>query len=98
MRLGGLNYHRGIASRKPYLGDARRANFEVSQALGSEPGNAGVIREAVVAYETLHERDKSLQALRNAPAQLFEELNRFPDVKDLQQDPRFQELFQQRRK
>jgi tetratricopeptide (TPR) repeat protein len=81
-----------------FLGDVRRANFEVSQALGSEPGNAGVIREAVVAYETLHERDKSLEALRNAPAQLFEELNRFPDVKDLQQDPRFQELFQQRRK
>src|SRR5205814_956487 len=25
VRLGGLNYYRGVASRKPYLGDARRA-------------------------------------------------------------------------
>ena len=50
--------------------------------------------EAAIAYETLKQRDKTLELLRNAPIATLQELNHQPDVKELQQDPRFQQLLQ----
>ena len=77
-----------------FLGEAQRAGFEVSQALAMDADNSAVLREAALAYETLHQRERTLELLRNAPAQLLQELNHQPDVKDLQQDFRFQRLLQ----
>ena len=59
-----------------------------------DPENPAVMREAAIAYEFLKQREKSLELLRNAPVQLLQELNHQPDVKDLQQDPRFQQWLQ----
>jgi hypothetical protein len=59
-----------------------------------EPENAIVLREAAIMYEILHRREDTIRLLRNAPSRLLEELSRQPDVKDLQKDPRFQELLQ----
>ena len=77
-----------------FLKDARRAESEASQALAIEPENAMVMREAVITYEALHNRDTSLRLLANAPRPLLEELSHDPDVKDLQQDTRFVALLQ----
>jgi serine/threonine protein kinase/tetratricopeptide (TPR) repeat protein len=76
------------------LGDSSTALFEARQALSFEPENAIVMREAVLMYEVLHQREEALQVLRRAPRGLLGELSRQPDVKGLQQDARFQELIQ----
>ena len=77
-----------------FLGDAARAEFEMSQALAMQPENPSILREAATAYETLGQRDKTLAVLSRAPLPTLEELSRFPDVRDLQRDPRFAELLQ----
>ncbi len=82
-----------LALVSAFLGDSRRAQAEASQALAMEPDNAIVIREAAIMYEALHQREDTLQLLRNAPRHVLEELNRQPDVKGLQKDPSFQKLL-----
>jgi tetratricopeptide (TPR) repeat protein len=76
-----------------HLGEADRAAFETAQALGMEPGNGIVIRYAALTYDTVRQRDKAFEALRNATPRLLEELNRHPVAKDLRRDPRFLELM-----
>jgi predicted O-linked N-acetylglucosamine transferase (SPINDLY family) len=75
------------------LGDSSAARFEASQALSMEPENAIVMREAVIMYEVMQQREEALRLLRRAPRWLLGELSRQPDVKGLQQDSRFQELI-----
>ena len=76
-----------------FLGDRRRAGFEISQALATQPENPAIMREAATTYEVIGDREKTLEVLQKAPAQLLQELSRFPDVKDLQRDPHFAELL-----
>jgi serine/threonine protein kinase/tetratricopeptide (TPR) repeat protein len=83
-----------LALVSAFLGDSQRALAEASQALAMEPDNAIVAREAAIMYEALHQRIDTLRLLRNAPRHVLEELNRQPDVKDLQRDPSFQKLLQ----
>ena len=90
-RNAGFRVRLGLFSA--FLGEAGRAEFELSQALAMEPENPAVIREAAIAYETLRRREKTLELLKNAPAPLLQELSHQPDVKELQQDPRFQQLL-----
>jgi serine/threonine protein kinase len=75
------------------LGEPSRAEFEIKQALGMGSGNARVVRDAAVTFETLGEREKTLQVLANAPGRLLEELSSQPDMRDLQRDQQFQELL-----
>ncbi|HYL39312.1 MAG TPA: serine/threonine-protein kinase [Bryobacteraceae bacterium] len=75
------------------LGERDRAEFEITQALSMGAGNVRVLRDAVLTFEALEERDKTLQVLGNAPASLLEELSIQPDVRDLQRDRRFRELL-----
>jgi tetratricopeptide (TPR) repeat protein len=79
-----------------FLGDQRRAESELSQALSLEPENAGIMRESAIAYEFLGQLDKALAVLQNAPRYLLEDLNRQPDTKMLQKDARFQDLLQRK--
>lgn len=75
------------------LGETRRALSEVAQALAMEPGNAMVMRDAAMAFETLKQRDRTLQVLQTAPPDLLTELSRQPDVKELQRDERFRSMI-----
>jgi serine/threonine-protein kinase len=83
-----------LALVSAYLGDSGRAQAEAAQALAMEPENAIVLRGAAMTYEALHQRDETLRLLQRTPKRLLEELSRQPDMKDLQKDPRFQELLQ----
>ncbi|HEY1338380.1 MAG TPA: tetratricopeptide repeat protein, partial [Bryobacteraceae bacterium] len=85
--------HAALGLLAAFLHDRRRAEFEFSQALALEPENRVVIRDAAIGYEFLGDRDDALTALRKAPAHLLEELNRQPDVKELQNDPRFRSML-----
>jgi tetratricopeptide (TPR) repeat protein len=75
------------------LGDRRRAEFEIMQALAIGPNNARVLRDAVFTYEALGDRARTVQVLGNAPRGLLEELSSQPDLRDLQRDKGFQELL-----
>lgn len=74
------------------LGDRKRAEDEIDQALLFSPGDNNIKRRAVLTYEALHERDRSLAVLRTTTPEMLRELNSQPDLADLRQDPRFQQL------
>jgi tetratricopeptide (TPR) repeat protein len=74
------------------LGDFPRAEAEIRQALKASPGDNKVIELALLTYEVLHERDRAFLALNNATPELLLEVERYPDLADFCQDPRFQEL------
>jgi eukaryotic-like serine/threonine-protein kinase len=74
------------------LGDTQRAQSEIGQALKLSPGNKSVIRNAVLTYETLGQREQALAVLRGATPELIRELEHHPDLADLGSDSRFQQL------
>lgn len=74
------------------LGDRKRAEAEIRQALKSSPGDNQVIENAILTYEALTERDKAVAVLSSATPDLLRELERRPDLADFCRDPRFQVL------
>jgi hypothetical protein len=82
-----------LARVSALLGERGRAEFEIAQALSMNSGLTRVIRTAASTFEILGEREKTLQVLGNARWHLLDDLNRQPDMKDLQRDPQFQELI-----
>ncbi len=94
-----LGYPRGyVAYISARLGDRKRAEDEIAQALQISPGGTKVIRSAVLTYEALGERDRAMEALNGATPDLIRELNRQPDLADFSQDPRFRQLVAQNSK
>jgi eukaryotic-like serine/threonine-protein kinase len=86
-------YPRGfVAYCAVRLGDTRRSEAEISQAVTSSPDDKGVIRNAVLTYDVLGQRDKAVAVLGRATPELLHELQRHPDLADFCQDPRFKEL------
>ena len=73
-----------------FLGDQFRAEFELTQALAMDPENTFMLRDAIIAYESMGKRAKSLELARKAPPALLEELKRQPDLKKLKADLRFE--------
>jgi len=91
-----LGYPRGyVAYCSAQLGDTRRAEAEIGQAMRSSPGDKRVIRNAVLTFEALHQRDRAIAALKSATPELLHELERHPDLADFCQDLRFQQLVSQ---
>ena len=76
------------------LGDRQRAEDEIAQALQLSPGETKVIRNAVLTFEALGERDKAIQVLSSASPDLLRELDRQPDLADFRQDSRFKQLLE----
>jgi len=74
------------------LGDRRRGQQEIEQALQFAPNDKLVIRRAVLTYEMLGERDRALAIAETATADVLRELDRHPDLADFRQDSRFREL------
>jgi eukaryotic-like serine/threonine-protein kinase len=91
-----LGYDRGfVAYMAARLGDRKRAEDEIAQALRVSPGETKVIRNAVLTYETLGQRDLAIQSLQGATPQVLHELDRQPDLADFRLDPRFRQLVAQ---
>jgi tetratricopeptide (TPR) repeat protein len=78
-----------IAAR---LGDRKRAEDEIGQALQLSPDDNKVIRNAVLTYEALKERERAIQVLGGATPEVLRELDRQPDLAGFRQDSRFQQL------
>jgi tetratricopeptide (TPR) repeat protein len=78
------------------LGDRRRAESELVQALQQAPNNAWVLWTAVLTYEALGRRDDTLSVLAASPVGIVADVGRWPDVEDLHKDSRFRELLTSR--
>jgi serine/threonine protein kinase/tetratricopeptide (TPR) repeat protein len=88
-----LGYPRGyVAYIAARLGDRKRAEDEIAQALQLSPGETKVVRHAVLTYEVLGQRDRAIQVLEAATPDLFHELDRQPDLADFSRDSRFRQL------
>ena len=74
------------------LGDTRRGQDEIGQALELSPGDAEVILSAVLTYEAMGERDQAIKVLGLATPEVLEELNRHPDLADFRRDIRFRQV------
>ena len=86
-------YPRGfVAYCAARLGDDKRAETEIAQALKSSPGDNKVIENAALTYEALHQRDRAIAVLSKATPDLLRGLERHPDLADFCRDPRFQQL------
>ncbi len=71
------------------LGDRKRAEDEVSQALELSPADTKVILSAVLTFESLGQRDQAIRVLGLAGPDFLQEINRQPDLADFRRDPRF---------
>jgi hypothetical protein len=79
------------------LGDANRAESEISQALQlSQIDHADVRWMAVLTYEALGRRNDTFALLENASAEFLADLSRWPDLAGLHQDTRFIQLVASR--
>ena len=75
------------------LGDRRRAESEIAQALQLSPNDADVRWQAVITYEALGNRKGTLDLLSSSPNEVIAELSRWPDLADLHRDSRFLQLL-----
>jgi len=88
-----LGYPRGyVAYIAARLGDRKRAEDEIAQALQLSPGETKVIRSAVLTYEALGQRDRAIQVLDSATPDLLRELDRQPNLVDFSRDSRLRQL------
>ena len=74
------------------LGDSQRADFEIAQTLQVSGDDSDVSLMAVLTYEALGSREKTLALLTRLPTVLGQ-LNRYPELADLRRDPRFLQLL-----
>jgi serine/threonine protein kinase/tetratricopeptide (TPR) repeat protein len=77
------------------LGDRKRAEDEIRQALRLSPGDNTVIRRAILTYETLALRTQALAVAGTASPELLQNLKSDPDLADFCQDSRFTQLVDQ---
>jgi len=78
------------------LGNARRAESEITQALRLSPYDSNTRWMAAATYEALDQRDATLAVLSGAPDGVIADLSRWPDVAELNHDPRFLQLLASR--
>jgi len=89
-----LGYTRAyLAHFHSQLGERQAAESEISQALTFSPNGLAIRWIAVVVYEALGKRDSTLAVLSSASPELLADLNRWPDLADLQRDPQFKQML-----
>jgi hypothetical protein len=81
-----------VAYSAARLGDKKRAEDEIGQALRASPEDNTVIHRAVLTYEVLGLRAEGLAVLNAATPDLLRSLENDPDLADFCQDLRFRQL------
>jgi len=74
------------------LGNRARAESEIAQALHLSPEDADTRDMAVDTYEALGRRESALSILQTSPDAVLIDAVRWPDLAELHQDSRFQQL------
>jgi Flp pilus assembly protein TadD len=75
------------------IGERARAESETAQALQLSPNDAATQWMAVLTYEALGRRDDALKIVGASSGEILADLNRWPDLADLQKDSRFKQLL-----
>jgi tetratricopeptide (TPR) repeat protein len=75
------------------LGERRRAEAEVEQALQLSGGATNVRQMAALTYEALGLHDQTIMVIEDAPDALLRRLYRHRDLAELRKFPRFKELI-----
>jgi serine/threonine protein kinase len=75
------------------LGDRKRAELEIAQALQLSPESNVTRGAAVWTYEALGQRDDTLTILKTSSDDVLVDAARWPELADLHQDSRFQKLL-----
>jgi serine/threonine-protein kinase len=78
------------------LGQRSRAESEAEQALRLSSGDVEVARMIVLTYDALGESDRALELAEKLPDEMLRRLNRSPELADLPNNPRFQQLMHSR--
>jgi tetratricopeptide (TPR) repeat protein len=78
------------------LGDRKRAESEIAQALQLSPESNVTRGAAVWTYEALGDHEDSLAVLRASSDDVLMDAARWPGLADLHHDSRFQQLLAQR--
>jgi tetratricopeptide (TPR) repeat protein len=84
--------HASAAYIAAYLGDKKRAEDEIGQALRLAHDDNRVIDLAVITYEVIDLRSAALAVLEGATPEILAEMNREPDLAAFCRDSRFKEL------
>jgi len=79
-------------------GDRSGATFELDQAWEHSPDDKNVRRYGVLTFESLGERQRALEILRNSPPEVVDELERSWGTEQLQQDPGYDAAAAEARK
>jgi tetratricopeptide (TPR) repeat protein/TolB-like protein len=79
------------------LGDRNRAESEIAQALQLSPESNVTRGTAVWTYEALGQREDALAVLRSSSGDVVLDAAHWPDLADLHQDSRFQQLLASRK-
>ena len=81
-----------VAYAKLRLGQKSAAEEEINEALHSAPGNSQVIYLAVLIYETLGQRNQTIDVLRGSTPEGIREIEHERELAALHGDPRFLQL------
>ncbi|MBK5290395.1 MAG: tetratricopeptide repeat protein, partial [Acidobacteriia bacterium] len=76
------------------LGDSRRADMEIAQALQLSPDDSDTRLNAVFTYEALGRREDSVALLERMSPEALAVLSRWPDNESLRKDRRFAQLLE----
>jgi tetratricopeptide (TPR) repeat protein len=74
------------------LGDRTQAAYEIGQALQHSPENKDVQKYGVLTFEGMGQRDRALEVLRGATAQVLLDLELGWRIEHLQRDPRYEAI------
>jgi serine/threonine protein kinase len=82
-----------IAYLSARLGDRRRSQFEIAQALSIGPKDKQIEWMAMLTFEALGQRNDAIKLLESTSYAVLADVSRFPDLADLAQDSRFLTLL-----
>jgi tetratricopeptide (TPR) repeat protein len=85
--------HHYLAYLCARLGQRHRAQSEILEALRLTPSDSNTIWMAALTYEALGLHEKTIEVLEKAPHAVLADLSRWPDVADLDKNPRFLQLL-----
>jgi tetratricopeptide (TPR) repeat protein len=75
------------------LGDRKRAESEIAQALQASPNDGNVRFMAAATFEAMERREETLKVLSTFSNTELANVSRWPDLADLSRDPRFLQLL-----
>jgi eukaryotic-like serine/threonine-protein kinase len=90
----------GIALYHAHLGDRQEAEEFINRALAVSPNDSDTLFTSALVYEIIGNRERALQAIAKAykAGYSLEEIEKEPELRKLQADPRYQRWLEEAKK